>query len=66
MTIGDEPAFPSKDSPFIPGMTYRQWLVGQLSKSANWDRFDPEDDTLTLDLIFHRADAIIRRMEGEK
>lgn len=72
MTIGDQPAFPGvQQTPFkpgymdnqtaIPGMTYRQWLIGMIATGchtsdrvidgANW--------------VVDQADAIIERLDKE-
>mgnify|MGYP006367359265 CR=1 FL=1 len=75
MTIGDQPAFPVRidnngealKTPVAWGMTYRQWLVGQIAGGvmANpdaWRRFNP--DELTHEALTF-ADAIIKRLEEE-
>ena len=76
MTLGDQPAFPvpidnngeALKTPVAWGMTYRQWLVGQIAAANNWDRYEPEDDEIRenhAELIIKRADAIIKRLEEE-
>ena len=71
MTIGDQPAFPSEQSECqdgtwnqtgASGMTYRQWLVGQIAGGASEDLWRSEgiDAIYT---ILNRADAIIKRLE---
>jgi len=61
MTIGDQPAFPSKESPFIPGMTYRQWLVGMVASGLDGTQF--QDAGEYSKAVTHAADAIIKRLE---
>lgn len=64
MTIGDQPAFPlpaTDHMHYVPGMTYRQWLVGQIASGTDFREL--VHDNRAADEAIRFADAIIKRME---
>ena len=80
MKIGDQPAFPSEqhetndgtwNQTYDPGMTYRQWLVGQIAGWAYAEMMkidlrknpDISIESSTALMATEVADAIIKRME---
>lgn len=64
MKLGDQPAFPlpaTDHMHYAPGMTYRQWLVGQIA--SGWQHpFGGYCDESVREVIGF-ADAIIKRLE---
>jgi len=66
MNSGDQPAFPNDGGPGANGMTYRQWLIGQIASSIDAsDIADGYHNKCAVGVILF-ADSILARLDKER
>jgi hypothetical protein len=63
-SVGDTPAFPIPEAQ-CPGMTYRQWLIGQIANGAASQTLRTGDKAAFTALVIGQADEIIMRLNRE-